>query len=327
MDKQGVIKRAGVFGMICLVLAGVVGYRLWPEKEGITATGTVEVTLADIVPKVNGYMSELTIQEGDTVQAGQVIVQISRKDLAAQLLVDEAALSKAEWQLTDYIKGPRVQEIEQARAELAAAQATYHKANNDLARYRVLYRDQVISAQQLDAVQADYEVARNSLLAAQSKESLVMEGNRPDVIEAQRAEVKRLRAAIEATRSNLADTIVHSPMNGVVLTKNFESGEYLSTGSAIATVGDLNDCWVKIYVSSEQLGLIQLNQPAKVSIDAYPGRPFAGSIKEISQNAEFTPRQSITQRERANLVFYVKVKIDNPDGVLKPGMPADVIIQ
>lgn len=328
MKNQAGFKKIMGIGIVLLVLAGVSGYKLYlPGEKGITATGTVEVTLADIVPKTNGYMSELSIQVGDTVQADQVIARISRKDLKAQLLADEAALHRAELQLADYEKGARAQEIEQAKAEMASAQATYHKAKNDLQRYRVLFQDHAISAQLLDAVQASYDVAENSMLAAQSRESLVIEGTRPDIIEAQRAEVERLRAVIDVTRSDLADTVVSSPMNGVVLTKNFENGEYLSVGSAVATIGDLSDCWVKVYVSSEQLGRIQLNQPVNVHIDAYSDRTFAGTIKEISQNAEFTPRQSITQRERANLVFYVKVKLDNSDGVLKPGMPADVVIQ
>ena len=89
----------------------------------------------------------------------------------------------------------------------------------------------------------------------------------------------------------------------------------------------MNDCWVKIYVSTEQLGKIRLGQAASVKIDAYPDKTFRGEIKEISQNAEYTPRQSITQRERANMVFAVKVKLDNPAETMKPGLPADVVLE
>lgn len=321
-------KKIFLITIVVLAVAAAVGYKLYlPKEKGITATGTVEVTLVDIVPKMSGYMSDLTLQVGDTVQAGQAIAHIRRTDLEAQVLADDAALAKARVQLTDLEKGPREQEIRQATASMASAQATYDKAKMDLERYRTLYQQNAISAQQLDAAQSNYDVAHNALLAAESQESLLAEGNRPDVIEAQRAEIKRLQAVGNVTRTTLADTVVASPLNGVVLTKNFENGEYLNAGSSIATVGDLGNCWVKIYVSSEQLGLIQLNQSVDVHIDAYPNRIFAGTIKEISQNAEFTPRQSITQRERANLVFYVKVKINNSEGILKPGMPADVVIQ
>jgi HlyD family secretion protein len=321
-------KKLAVVAVILILLISAAGYKLYLGKaEGITATGTIEVTRADTMPKVNGYISELKIKEGDRVKAGQIIARISRPDLEAQLLRDEAALVKATVQLTDLEKGSRNQEVQEAAANLAATQAVFDKAKADLARLQSLYRDGAISAQQLDAAQSSYDVARNSLLANQSRQSLVEEGNRPDTIEAQRLEVKRSQAIVDASRALLDDTVVTSPLDGVVLTKNYESGEYVNPGSAIATIGEMEDCWVKIYISSTQLGLIQLGQPVEVRVDAFPDKPFSGTIKEISQNAEFTPRQSITQRERANLVFMVKVKIDNSQGILKPGMPADVVIK
>jgi len=318
-----------IAGLIVFILvAGAAGYKLYFSQEtGITATGTIEVTLADVVPKISGYMTELKIDVGDTVKAGQVIAVISRPDLEDQMAVADASLAKAKIQLSDLEKGARPQEIEQAEASLAAAQGSYVKAKNDLDRYRRLYQDGAIATQQLDAAQSSYDVAYNTLVAAQAQQSLILAGNRPDVITAQRLEVQRSVAVLATAKDAAGDRVVVNPLNGVVLTKNYQNGEYVNPGSAIATIGDLNDCWVKIYVSSEQLGLIRLGQAVAVRIDAYPQRAFAGKIKEISQNAEFTPRQSITQRERDNLVFYVKVKIDNSQGILKPGMPADVVLK
>jgi HlyD family secretion protein len=323
MNKKIII----IFLVLFLLIAGA-GYKLFLKKEkGITATGTIEVTLADVVPKMNGYMSKLTIQVGDRVQTGQRIAHINKPEVEAQLLADQSALAKAKAQLIDLEKGPRQEEIEQANANVAAAQSLYNKAQGDLERYRALYQRGAIAAQQIDTIQSAYDVAYNSLRSAKAQQRLLMEGNRPDVIEAQRLEAERYQAMISVTKATLADQEVVSPLTGVVLTKNYQNGEYVNPGSAIATIGDLNDCWVKIYISSEQLGLIKLGQHVAVKIDAYPDKVFAGNIKEISQNAEFTPRQSITQQERANLVFYVKVKIDNSEGILKPGMPADVVIQ
>lgn len=324
MNKRLVIVGAVVF----LTLIAIAGYKLYLAREdGITATGTIEVTRADVMPKVNGYLTELKIEAGDTVKAGQVVARIGRPDLEAQLLRDEAALVKAQVQLTDLEKGARRQEVQAAAANLSSAQAVYAKAKTDLDRYRALFRDGAIAAQQLDAAQSSYDVAANAQASAQAQLSLVREGNRPDVIEAQRLEVKRSQSIVDASRALLADAVVTVPINGVVLTKNFENGEYINPGSALATVGDMTDCWVKVYISSSQLGLIKIGQPVAVKVDSFPGRTFAGAIKEISQNAEFTPRQSITQRERANLVFAVKVRVDNAEGILKPGMPADVVIK
>jgi HlyD family secretion protein len=312
--------------LVAIVAAGIKVYQS-RQSASITATGTVEVTLADVVPKINGYLSKLNIEVGDTVKAGQVIAIISRSDLDAQLTADKAALTKAQIQLADLEKGSRNQELEQAAANLSATQAVYNKANADLIRYKALFKDGAIAAQQLDSAQSANDVAYNNLLSAQAQQSLTIEGNRPDVIGAQRAEVARTQALLAVTQANLKDTVIVSPLNGLILTKNYEDGEYVNPGSAIATVGDTNDCWVKVYVASPQLGLLHIGQPLDVHIDTFPDRVFSGTIKEIGQNAEFTPRQSITQQERANMVFYVKVKIDNAQGILKPGMPADVIIR
>lgn len=321
-------KRLIIGMVIFLALLAATSYKLLSVKEsGITATGTIEVTRADITPKISGYITNLSIEAGSSITSGQTVCRVQRPDLAAQVLRDEAALIKAKVQLDDLEKGARSQELSEAAAALDSAQAVFEKAKTDYNRYAALFQNGAISAQQLDSALAAYEVARNSLVAAQAKQSLIEEGYRPDVIAAQRLEVIRSQAILDASRTMLDDTVIASPLSGLVLTKNYENGEYVNAGSPIATVGDMNDCWVKVYVSSLQHGLIKVGQRCSVRVDSFPSQPFDGTIKEISQQAEFTPRQSITQRERANLVFAVKVKIDNSQQLLKPGMPADVVIQ
>lgn len=314
--------------VIIVVLAGFATYKMQSRKAlGITATGTIEITRADIAPKVSGYIGELTIKEGDYVTLGQVIARISRPDLEAQKLRDEATLIKAQVQLADLEKGARPQEINEVQGTLVSGQAVYEKARKDYTRQQELFAQGAVSAQQLDATRSAYEVALATLAAYQARASLVTEGNRPDVIAAQKAEVERSQAIVKLAKTAIEDTVVVSPLDGLLLTKNFEQGEYVNAGAAIGTVGNWRDCWVKVYVSSTQLGLIWAGQNVNIRVDSFPGRQFSGQIKEISQQAEFTPRQSLTQQERANMVFAVKVKIDNAEGILKPGMPVDVVIE
>lgn len=321
-------KRFIVIGIIILAMAIASAYKLYFNKPNcITATGTVEITLADITPRINGYVQELNIERGDIVNKGQIIAKLRRTDMNAQLVADAAALAKARSTLIDMESGARPQEVLSAQASMVSAQAVYDKANSDLRRGEYLFSKGAISEQQLDSLKSNNNVSLNALRGAQAQYSLVNAGTRPDQIEAQRMEVKRLQAALEVSQSNIDDLTLRAPIDGQILTKNFEQGEYINAGSAIATVGDMNDCWVKVYVSSAQLGLIKVGQVADVKVDSYPNRVFTGTIKEIAQNAQFTPRQSITQSERANLVFEVKVKIDNAANILKPGMPADVVLK
>lgn len=324
MNKSKII----VLIVILAIALGATGYKLYHRQAaGITATGTIEVTRADITSKVSGYITKMQLKEGDAVQAGQVVLQIARPDLTAQLLRDEAALTKAQIQLRDLEKGARSQELSQASAAVGSAQSVFEKAEADLTRYQTLYEQGAVATQQLDNARSSYEVAYQSLVSAKANLALVSEGNRPDTIEAQRVEVERNKAIVDTSHTQINDTVIRSPLDGLVLTKNFEDGEYVNAGTAIATIGNMKDCWVKIYVSSTQLGQIKVGQQTDVMIDSFPDKVFRGTIKEISQNAEFTPRQSITQRERANLVFAVKVQIDNAEDMLKPGMPADVVIK
>ena len=317
-----------VIVLVALFVIGAAGYKLYGRSEqGITATGTIEVTKTDITSKVGGYLVELKVREGDAVNKGNIVAVIDRPDLKAQLWRDEAARSKVKAQLRDLEQGARSQELQEASANLAAAKSQAIKAQTDFNRYSTLFREGAISSQQLDASRSAHEVAANTLTAAQSRYSLLLAGNRPEAIAAQRLEVERSEAVLAASRTQVADLEVNSPLAGRVLSKNYERGEYVNAGAAIATIGDMNDCWVKIYVSTEQLGKIRLGQAASVKIDAYPDKTFRGEIKEISQNAEYTPRQSITQRERANMVFAVKVRLDNPTETMKPGLPADVVLE
>ena len=322
------VLKIAVVAVAAVLAVGSAGYKLFGRSEkGITATGTIEVTKTDITPKVGGYLVELKVREGDAVPKGQVVAVIDRPDLKAQLWRDEAALAKARAQLRDLEEGARLQELQEAAANLAAAKSQAVKARTDFNRYSTLFREGAISTQQLDTSRSAHEVAANALTAAESRYSLLLAGSRPETIAAQRLEVERSEAVLAASRTQVADLEVSSPLAGRVLSKNYERGEYVNAGAAIATVGDLDDCWVKIYVSTEQLGKIRLGQAARVKIDAYPDKSFRGEIKEISQNAEYTPRQSITQRERANMVFAVKIRLDNLTEIMKPGLPADVVLE
>lgn len=320
--KKKLIILIAIFGiLISLALYKTIGEN---QEKGITATGTIEVTQEDIRPKISGYLQELTIRDGDVVRAGQIIAKISRPDLKAQILRDEASLDKAKEDLGDLESGARSQEIEDANASIAVAQANLTKAQKDLERYQALYKDGAVSTKDLDSANNAYQTAFGTLKSAQARLALLQAGNRPGKISSQQMEVKRNQAVLEYSRTQLKDTIINTPLSGLILSKNFELGEYVNVGEAIATVGNLEDCWVKIYIPSSQLGLIKVGQKALVKVDSFPNQSFQGSISQINENAEFTPRQSITKKERTNQVFGVKVKLDNSSGKLKPGMPADV---
>jgi HlyD family secretion protein len=140
------------------------------------------------------------------------------------------------------------------------------------------------------------------------------------------AAYKIAKAGYDQVSAVIQNAVLYSPIDGVVLDTNIEIGETAFPGTPILTLADITKAWMYIYVQETKLGLIKIGQNVKVYIDTYPGRAFDAKVASISNKAEFTPKTIQTKDERVKLVFAVKVTIDNPDMILKPGMPADADI-
>ncbi len=264
-----------------------------------------------------------------------------------------AGVARAQARLDELLAGTRPEEIAQARANLDNARATRVWAERELGRARQLYARELIAAQEVDRAQQNYEVAlaneaaarqrlalleagprreeveaaRAELRAAQERLALLEAGPRPQEVEAARARVREARAALTLARSRLAETRLTSPITGLVLRKNVEPGETVNPGLPLVTLVDPGDMWLRAYVPSTDVARIRVGQAATITVDAFPGRGFEGVISEIASEAEYTPRNVQTRKERVNLVFRVKIAVRDPEGVLKPGLPADAEIR
>ncbi|MBI2218687.1 MAG: efflux RND transporter periplasmic adaptor subunit [Candidatus Rokubacteria bacterium] len=265
----------------------------------------------------------------------------------------EARAARAEAALADLLAGSRQQELEQARAALRNARATREWAERELRRNEELFRKELIAAQEVDRARQAYEVAaanetsarerlglleagprryeveaaRAEVRAARARVALLRAGPRAETVAAARAQVAQARATLDFARARLAETRIAAPIRGVVLRKNLEAGETATPGVSIVTLLDPDDLWLRAFVPEADVGRIRLGQRADVTVDAFPDRPFAGRIAEIGSEAEFTPRNVQTKKERVNLVFRVKIALENRDGILKPGLPADAVLR
>ena len=325
MTTKKILKNAGIVLLLAVLTFGAVREYRSQQETARRLTGTAEVTKADITAKASGYLKALYIKEGDSVTTGMTAALLDRQDLSAALLRDESARQKAQAQLTALENGARPEERRTAAANTAAAQAAADKAQRDYTRAAALYESGAIARAAYDDAIASRDSAAAQLTAVREQEALLTAGTRAEDLDAARDELRRTDAVLAMSRSAVDDLTVASPLTGFVLTKNYEPGEYVTAGTPIATVADLSDCWVRVYIASDALARIHIGSPASVYIDAQPDTPLVGRVREISDRAEYTPRQSITRNERSNLVFAVKVGIDNTNGLVKPGMPADVI--
>ncbi|ADI01507.1 HlyD family secretion protein [Syntrophothermus lipocalidus] len=295
-----------------------------PQNTGIQASGTIEATTAELTAKAAGVIEYVTVKEGDHVQKGQLVAELSRNDLVAQRERDALSVLKAKAQLRDLTSGAREEEIAEAAANVEIAKASLKQATEDLTKREELYQAGAITKDELEKFQTAQAIEKQKLQAAEARLRLLKAGSRSEQITQAELEVKRCEAVLKATEAMIRDLKVFSPIDGVVLNRNYEPGEYVQAGASLATVANLNDLWIKVYIPTDDLPAIRLGQEVKITVSGSP-EVFTGRVTYIASRGEYTPKMIQTKKERTNVVFAVKISVDNKDGVLKPGMPADVV--
>jgi HlyD family secretion protein len=291
--------------------------------------------------------------ESQLAQMGSAILW-EQQTLESDLALKRADLRVAQAHLDELLAGSRKQEIQEAQSAVADFRAQADQARLDWDRAQKLFANDDISKSQFDQFKARFDSAAATLKQAQERLAMVQEGPRKEEIESARAQVARAQAALkmgEANRmelrrreqeltgrkaevdrakaqigmtdSQLADTVVSSPIDGVVLVKAAETGEVLAAGSIVVTIGDLDHPWLRGYISERDYGRVKLGTKAKITGDSFPGKVYWGRVSFIASQAEFTPKQIQTQEERVKLVYRIKIDVENPQHELKSNMPVD----
>lgn len=322
-------KRLLIIGVLITIgLAVFLSSRLGSrnEKDILLLSGNIEVTETDLGFKYGGRIAGLYKEEGQIVTSGERLALLESSEIEGQASQSRASLGETLTRLNELKAGSRPQELEQAKAQVANAEAELIKAKSDYERYSGLYEKGVVSAEQRDAMKKGRDVAMSQHKKALEALSLVMEGPRKEDILAAGSRVKQAEAAVKVSVARLEESVLSAPLSGVVLRKNAEAGEIALPGIAVYTIGDLKHPWIKVYVKEDKLGLVKLGQKAEITTDSYPDKKYEGVVTFISSEAEFTPKNVQTREERVKLVFGVKVSVKNINDELKPGMPADVTI-
>jgi multidrug resistance efflux pump len=261
----------------------------------LRVSGTVEIRELQLAPLTSGRLVRLLKDEGDTVHRGDTVAVLEQPGLDA-LIGQRRAQARA--------AGLRVNEVAAVRAESA-------RAASDLARARPLRDQNILSQQQFDALQAAAEGAAARLAAVRAAPS----------------ESAAAQAAFAAALAVQQELTIVAPDDGVVLTRYTEPGEALATGTPIVSIGLVRRPWIRAFVDDRSIARLKVGQAVTVQLDGLD-RALAGRVIDISPRAEFTPRAALTERERADLVFAIKVQLDDGDagGRVKAGMPVTVAI-
>ena len=298
------------------------------NKDGsLRVSGNIEVVEAQAAFQIPGRIATRPVDEGDEVKAGEVIATLDETDLVQQVALRQAEVDTAEASLQELENGSRKEEVGRAKAALDAAEAEVKRLTADDARQKTLFEKEVISAREYDASKTALEVAASRAREARQVYQLVKTGPRKEAIAQARARLDRAQQALELAKTQKGYARLLSPLDGVVLSKNAEPGEVVAAGTPVVTVGDIRKVYLRAYVDESDLGRVKLGQRVKITVDSYTGRTFEGKIGFISPESEFTPKMVQTEKERVKLVYRIKIDVPNPDEALKPGMPADGVIE
>jgi multidrug resistance efflux pump len=224
-----------------------------------------------------------------------------------------------------------------------AGSALYNGARNDLEDAQKAYNE-LLDTEAADAVlraRADVSVAQERYYAALDMLRNLQTGDQSTGVTAAQGVVDQAQAAIEQAEKSvqqaqanldlldaqLAKLVIYAPLDGVVLTRNVEPGEFVQPGAVALAMADLNNITITVYVPEDRYGQITLWQQAQVTVDSFPGETFTAEVIHIADQAEFTPRNVQTVEGRSSTVYAIKLKVTDNDGKLKIGMPADVVFK
>ncbi len=289
-------------------------------------SGTIESTDLIVSSQLPGKIETLFADEGDFVENGDTLAIINHRKHDLQLTQANAQKRGILSQIKMLKDGARKEDRKLAGESLVQAEANYKVAKTNKERMVKLFKKKTITQKQFDDAILGYDVASSKYKAAKQN-VLKSKSARPEQIEQLMASLEQAEASISLIEENINDCYIIAPMSGQIVNRFIEESEIVSFLSSLFKIIDLTKSELTIYVSEVDLGFVQLQQNVAVSIDAYSDKSFAGKITNISPEAEFTPKSIQTKDERTKLVFAVKIKISNPERILKPGMPADAVIK
>ena len=315
--------------LILLILAAIAAVFIYFRNRSpvnpdlIRVSGNIELTEAEVSFKIPGRVEERLVSEGETVTAGQVVARLESQELGQEKALRQAQVNSARAALAELQAGSRTEEIGQAQALLERAQADQERTQVEFERQKKLYQREVISTREYDLARTAQDGAEARVREAREYLTLVRKGPRQEKIDQARASLNAAEQLLAQAQTRLEYTVAVSPLSGIVLSKNIEPGEVVSSGTPVVTVGEVSQVFLRAYINETDLGRVKVGQKVRVTTDTYPGKIYDGRISFIASEAEFTPKNVQTEKERVKLVYRIKVEIPNPHLELKPGMPAD----
>jgi len=291
----------------------------------LVAHGSVEARQVRLASRTGGRVLRVLVDENDRIEPGQPLVEIDVAELEAQRAQARAAVDEAAARERLLVRGAQREDVVAARKALEAARIRADAARRDLRRAEQLRAGEAAPDQSVEDARAAVDLARSEVAARLAQLQKVVGGARAEELAAAAAARARAEGALAAVEDRLRDRVIEAPLAGTVLHRLVEPGEVVRPAAPLLVIGDLARPYLDVYVPEPRVAEARLGAPVEVRADALPARPLRGSVAHVASEAEFTPKNVQTAEQRARLVFRVRIEVEDPEGLLHPGMPARAI--
>jgi len=312
----------GIFILSLLVLSACSN-----NDEPLSAMGLLEWDRLELVAETNEPILEITAREGDILEAGSIILRQDSRRVQAQLDESAASLAQARARLAELKRGPRAEQIDEARAKLQGVLSEEENASVELKRARSLLAKQLVSPEVVDAADTRMKIAVADKNAARASLEELLHGTTAEELQQAEAVVAQAEARLRALRITLDNLTLRAPRRGRLDNLLYEAGERPATGAVIAVMLINKTPYARVYVPEALRAKVHQGSAATVYIDGLES-PFTGEVRKISEEAMFTPYYSLTERDRSRLSYLAEVVLTDTDGQPLPsGIPVRVEFQ
>lgn len=315
--------------LICAIGASIGWFYYHRDQDSgvLKLYGNVDIRQVNLAFQWPERIQSIFVEEGDRVAAGEKIARQQTDTLEIQLQQAEASEEAAYQRYLALKNGTRPEDIAKAQAETMVARSTLELAEKDYLRGQSIYqstRGQGISKQNLDTLESQVQVAKNRLLSAQKSYELAKIGPREEDIKQAQAEWKRAQAVVSELQLKIRQSTLYAPTDAYVRSRLLQPGDMASSQVPVVSLAITSPKWVRAYIDEVNLGKIKPGQSAVVTTDSFPEQKIEGQVGFISSVAEFTPKTVETPQLRTNLVYEVRIIVDDKENHLRLGMPATV---
>jgi len=323
--KTGIAVVALIAALALFAFARMSGWLGAGSDDGPKLYGNVEVREVELGFRVGGRVAQVLVDEGDKVVAGQELARLDTQPLRDRLAAADAKTAAANAMVDRDAAGNRPQQVREASAALVDAEAQLGEARRLHQRRKVLHERGFISKAEFQASEAALTAAAARAEAARAALSLMQEGTRSEDRAATRAGAEQVAAERRSIETDLSDTVLRSPSSGQVLTRVREAGAIVQPGEIVYTVALTQPVRVRAYVAEPDLPKVRPGMRVTVRADG-TAKSWPATVSYISPTAEFTPRTVQTEDQRADLVYRIRLTVDDPKNELRQGQPVTVTL-